>query len=64
MMTDEQLEAIAVQAKEEGNNDLAIVIYVYLGSNKLGLSSDFARYCQVFAKTGIEEIQGRQNRRN
>ena len=58
------LEKIAKEAKAEGNNDLAIVLYVYMGSEKLGVSSDFARYCQVFAGEGIKELEERQNRRN
>ena len=60
----DDLEQIAEEAKAKGNNDLAIVLYVYLGSEKLGMSSDFARYCQVFAKAGITEIQEHKNRRN
>jgi wyosine [tRNA(Phe)-imidazoG37] synthetase (radical SAM superfamily) len=60
----EQLAKLAEKAKAEDNNDLAIVLYTYLGSEKLGMSSDFARYCQVFAREGIKEVKGRINRRN
>jgi len=58
------IEELAEDAKLEGNNDLAIVLYTYIGSEKLGMSSDFARYCQLFAREGIKEIEGRKNRRN
>ena len=61
---EKRIEELAEDAKLEGNNDLAIVLYVYLGSEKLGMSSDFARYCQVFAREGIEQVEARKNRRN
>ena len=60
----DDLEQIAEEAKAKGNNDLAIVLYVYLGSEKLGMSSDFARYCQVFAKEGIKQVELNRHRRN
>ena len=60
----EELEILAEEAKARGNTDLAIVLYVYLGSEKLGMSSDCARYCQTFAKEGIKQVEERQNRRN
>ena len=58
------LEELAEEAKAEGNTDLAIVLYTYIGSQKLGRSSDFARHCQTFAREGIEQVDRRQNRRN
>jgi hypothetical protein len=61
---EERIEELAEDAKLEGNTDLAIVLYTYLGSEKLNMSSDFARYCQLFALEGIKEIEGRKNRRN
>ena len=45
-------------------NDLAIVLYVYLGSEKVGMSSEFARHCKTFAKEGIKEIEMHLNRKN
>ena len=63
-MSDKQIEILARKAKREENNDLAIVLYTYLGSKKVGMSSDFARYCQSFAKEGIKEIEMNLNRRN
>ena len=61
---EETITELAENAKAEGNTDLAIVLYVYLGSEKLGMSSEFARYCQLFAREGIKEIEERKNRRN
>lgn len=63
-MNHEELEEIAEEAKLTGDNDLAIVLYVYLGSDKLGMGSEFARHCQAFAKEGIKEIELHQSRRN
>tara|TARA_B100001245_G_C22646712_1_gene317729 strand:+ start:19 stop:213 length:195 start_codon:yes stop_codon:yes gene_type:complete len=63
-MSHEELEEIAEEAKLLGNNDLAIVLYVYLGSDKLGMGSEFARYCQTFAKEGIKEIELHKSRGN
>lgn len=63
-MNDKELENLADKTREEGNNDLAIILYTYLGSKKVGLGSDFAAYCQIFAKEGVKQIEGSQNRRN
>jgi len=63
-MSHEELEEIAEEAKLTGKNDLAIVLYVYLGAEKLGASSEFAKYCQVFAREGIERIEMHKNRGN
>jgi hypothetical protein len=63
-MTDEELETIADEAEALGNRDLAIVIYTYLGSKKVGMGSEFARYCQDFAREGIKQIEFHKNRRN
>ena len=61
---EERIEELAEDAKAEGSTDLAIVLYVYLGSEKLGMSSDFARYCQTFAREGIKQVEMHKNRRN
>ena len=52
----------AVKAKLLGNNDLAIVLYTYLGTKHVGMSSDFARYCQDYAKEGAKQIEMFQKR--
>ena len=63
-MTDKQIEILARKAEREENNDLAIILYTYLGSKHAGMGSEFARYCQVFAKEGVKEIEMYKNRRN
>ena len=63
-MSDEQIEILAKKAKREENNDLAIVLYTYLGSKHVGMGSEFARYCQAFAKEGAKEIEMHLNKRN
>ena len=63
-MTDKELEERAEEAKLLGDNDLAIVLYTYLGSKHVGMGSEFARYCQTFAREGVKEIEMYKNRRN
>ena len=67
-MKDQEFEDVitllADKAKLAEYNDLAIVLYTYLGSKKLGMSSDFARHCQRFAEIGAKEIELFKNRRN
>tara|TARA_Y100000310_G_scaffold228973_1_gene231327 strand:+ start:4976 stop:5182 length:207 start_codon:yes stop_codon:yes gene_type:complete len=61
---EEVVENLANKAKLAEYNDLAIVLYTYLGSKKVGMGSEFARYCQTFAKEGVKEIEMHMNRRN
>jgi len=67
-MKEEEFEdvitVLADKAKLAEYNDLAIVLYTYLGSRKLGMSSDFARHCQKYAELGSKEIKLFMNRRN
>jgi hypothetical protein len=56
-MSDKQIELLARKAEREENSDLAVVLYVYLGSKRAGVTSDFARYCQDWAKAGVEWIE-------
>ena len=58
------IETLADKAKVAEHNDLAIVLYTYLGSKKVGMSSEFARHCRTFAKEGAKEIKRSLNRRN
>jgi len=51
------LEEMAESLKEGGENSLAIVLYTYLGSRKIGLDGYFAKHCQEFSKKGIEDIE-------
>ena len=68
MMTDKEFEeavkTLAEKAESAEYNDLAIVLYTYLGSEHVGMGSEFARYCQAFAKEGAKEIEMHMNRRN
>ena len=61
---EEMLEEIAHECKASGRNNLAIVIYSYLGSKKAGLDSLFAAHCQDFARSGIETIKDFNAREN
>ena len=61
---DKELEDLADEANITGDTDLAIVLYTYLGSKHVGMGSEFARYCQTFAREGIKEIEMHKNRRN
>ena len=56
-MPDKQIEILARKAEREEDSDLAIILYVYLGSKKAGVGNDFARYCHDWAKAGIEWIE-------
>ena len=61
---EEVIETLADKARLAEYNDLAIVLYTYLGSKKIGMSSDFARHCQAFAKEGAKKIEVYQNTKN
>ena len=67
-MSDKEFEKVirllADKAKLAEYNDLAIVLYTYLGSESVGRSSDFARHCQDFAKGVSKEIELYKNREN
>lgn len=52
-----ELEKIAEEAREAGNNNLAIVLLVYLGSVKSGVDNAFAHHCQDFANNASEQIK-------
>ena len=64
IMYDEQLEKLAREAKETGDNNLAIVLHVYLGSKKVGADGPFASHCQDFAKQGLGLIKEMKSRNN
>ena len=59
---EETIEYLADKAKAAEYSDLAIVLYTYLGSKKVGMGSEFARHCQGFAKEGIKQIELYNNR--
>ena len=53
---EDSLKEMAKACEESGENNLAIVLYTYLGSRKIGLDGYFAKHCQEFAKKGSKEI--------
>ena len=53
---EDALREMAEALEEHGENNLAIVLYTYLGSRKVGLDGYFAQHCQEFAKKGSEDI--------
>ena len=63
-MTDEQLEQLAEKAKIMGNNNLAIVLYGFLGAKKAGLDGDYAAHTQEWVTRRLEELEQLRNRRN
>ena len=58
------IELLADKAKRAEHNDLAIVLYTYLGSKKVGMGNEFAKHCQTCASAGIKQIELHINRRN
>ena len=58
------LEDMADECKTAGQNNLAIVLYAYLGAEKIGMDGFFAKHCQEFVKDGISEIKKVQKRHN
>ena len=58
------LEEMADECKISGENNLAIVLYAYLGSEKCGMDAYFAKHCQEFAVEGIKEIKKIRSRYN
>ena len=58
------IKTLADKAKLAEYNDLAIVLYTYLGSKKVGMGSDFARHCQTYAKETAKDIELFNNRKN
>jgi hypothetical protein len=53
----EVLEQMADECKAVGQNNLAIVLYSYLGAEKIGMDGFFAKHCQDFVKDGVKEIE-------
>jgi hypothetical protein len=55
-MNNKQIEILAKEAEREGENNLAIILHVYLGSRKVEMDGMFAEHCQDFARSGIDWI--------
>lgn len=58
------LEEFAKALKESGENNLAIIMYSYLGSRRIGLDGYFAKHCQEFVKEQMPELQKTLKRKN
>jgi len=56
-MTDKQIEILAKKAEQEGQNNLAIILHVYLGSKAVNQAGPFAEHCQDFARSGVDWIR-------
>ena len=61
---DDTLEGMAAACEKSGENNLAVVLYTYLGSRKIGLDGYFAKHCQEFARKGSENIKKHLKRGN
>ena len=56
MMTNKELEDLADEANIKGDNNLAIVLYVFLGSRKVFLDGAFAKMAKAWAEERVKEI--------
>ncbi|MAF43694.1 MAG: hypothetical protein CMI54_05960 [Parcubacteria group bacterium] len=63
-MNPNRIEALLKKAEKEGDNNLAIILHVYLGAKAVHQDGLFAEHCQDFARSGIEMIDLHKNRRN
>lgn len=61
---EDSLEEMAKACEESGENNLAIVLYTYLGSRKMGLDGYFAKHCQEFAQKSCNDINKHLKRKN
>ena len=57
MMNLQALEALAEQAKKQGDNALAIILFTYLGAVHMGHENELAHYVKDFAKSAIHSIE-------
>ena len=61
-MKEKELERIAEESLSRGENNLAIVLYAYLGAEKAGQGGLYAEHCQDFARRSLREIDKEINR--
>ena len=47
---DSVLEELADDVKDHGYDDLAVLLYTYLGAKKSGATKELSKYVQSFAK--------------
>ena len=60
----EILENLAEHAKEEGDNNLAILLHVFLGARHANVDYELAVHCQNWSRMQLEAINQVRNRRN
>jgi hypothetical protein len=60
----EIIEELADEAKSAGYNDLAVVLYTFLGAKEARMSKSFTKYCQRFARRAVNKIKLDQNKKN
>ena len=58
------VEDLADEANSKGDNNLAILLYTFLGARKTHLDYELAIHCQDWAKNRIKEIKLFDNRGN
>ena len=63
-MSDKELETLADQANISGDNNLAIVLYTFLGAKNAHMDKEFAKHCQDWAKQRVKELKMLNNRKN
>ena len=63
-MKEKELKRIAEESLSRGENNLAIVLYAYLGAEKAGQGGLYAEHCQDFARKSLAGIDQYNNRRN
>ena len=61
---DKVVEEMAEACKANKENNLAIVLYAYLGAKHAGMGRLFAKHCQDFARSGLEMIDEMKKRDN
>ena len=56
-ISEEKLKQLAARAQSLGDNNLAIMLHVFLGARATHMDSDLAIHCQEWAKKRIEELK-------
>jgi hypothetical protein len=60
---DEELENLADKANAMGDNNLAAVLYTFLGARRSYMDKELAIYCQGWAKKRSEELKLFKNKK-
>jgi len=63
-MTNEELENLADEANITGDNNLAIVLYTFLGARKTYMEEQFAKHSQDWARKRVKELKQFNNVKN